>query len=199
MGELAEPVSRLIESFRKLPGIGTKSAQRMAFHILKMETSEADELAAAIVDMKRSIRHCSTCNSLTDVDPCRYCTQPNRSDRLLCVVEESHNILPIENTHEFNGRYHVLMGAISPLKGIGPDQLTIQGLVERLQGGSVEEIIIATNPNVEGETTAVYLSKLIKPLGIRVTRLGMGLPVGGDLDYADSVTMTKAIEGRREL
>jgi recombination protein RecR len=199
MGELAEPVDRLIEHFKRLPGIGTKSAQRMAFHILRMDTAEAEALAASIVDMKRSIRHCSICNSLTDVDPCRFCTHPNRSDKLLCVVEESHNILPIEKTHEFNGRYHVLMGAISPLKGIGPDELTIRGLIERLQSGTVEELIIATNPNVEGETTAVYLSKLIKPLGVRVTRLGMGLPVGGDLDYADSVTMTKAIEGRREL
>ena len=199
MGELAEPVDRLIEHFKKLPGVGTKSAQRMVFHILKMDSAEAEALAEAIVAMKRAIRHCSTCNSLTDVDPCRFCSHPNRTDRLMCVVEESHNILPIENTHEFHGRYHVLMGAISPLKGIGPDQLTIGGLVERLQSGTVEEIIIATNPNVEGETTAVYLSKLIKPLGIRVTRLGMGLPVGGDLDYADSVTMTKAIEGRREL
>ncbi len=199
MGNLAEPVTRLIENFRKLPGVGTKSAQRMAFHILKMEDAEAEQLASSIVDMKHSIRHCTTCNNLTDIDPCRFCTHPNRTDHLLCVVEESQNILSVENTHEFNGRYHVLMGAISPLKGIGPDQLTVRSLIERLQSGSVEEIIIATNPNVEGETTALYLSKLIKPLGIRVTRLAMGLPVGGDLDYADSVTMTKALEGRREL
>ena len=199
MGNLAEPVNGLIEHLRKLPGVGTKSAQRMAFHILKMETAEVEQLARSIIDMKNSIRHCTTCNNLTDVDPCHFCTQPNRSDRLLCIVEESHNILPVENTHEFNGRYHVLMGALSPLKGIGPDQLTIRSLMERLQSGPVEEIIVATNPNVEGETTALYLSKLIKPLGIRVTRLAMGLPVGGDLDYADSVTMTKALEGRREL
>ena len=199
MADLAEPVTRLIENFRKLPGVGTKSAQRMAFHILKMETTEAEQLAEAIVDMKRSIRHCTTCNNLTDVDPCHFCTHPKRNDHLLCIVEESHNILPVENTHEFNGRYHVLLGAISPLKGIGPDQLAIRSLIDRLQSGSVEEIIIATNPNVEGETTALYLSKLIKPLGIRVTRLAMGLPVGGDLDYADSVTMTKALEGRTEL
>ena len=199
MAEVAEPVSRLIENFRKLPGIGTKSAQRMAFHILKMESAEAEQLAASIVDMKRSIRHCTICNNLTEVDPCYFCTHPNRSDNILCIVEECQNILPVENTHEFNGRYHVLMGAISPLKGIGPDQLAIASLVERLRSGAVEEIIIATNPNVEGETTALYLSKLIKPLGIRVTRLAMGLPVGGDLDYADAVTMTKALEGRREL
>ncbi len=199
MGNLAEPVARLIQNFRKLPGIGTKSAQRMAFHILKMETAEAEQLASSIVDMKQSIHHCTTCSNLTDVDPCHLCTHPNRTDRLLCIVEESHNILSVENTHEFNGRYHVLMGALSPLKGIGPDQLTIRSLIDRLQSGSVEEIIIATNPNVEGETTALYLSKLIKPLGIRVTRLAMGLPVGGDLDYADAVTMTKALEGRIEL
>ena len=199
MGNLAEPVNRLIENFRKLPGVGTKSAQRMAFHILKMELAEAEQLASSIVDMKNSIRRCTTCNNLTDVDPCQFCTHPNRNDRLMCIVEESHNILPVENTHEFNGRYHVLMGALSPLKGIGPDQLSIRSLIERLQSGSFEEIVVATNPNVEGETTALYLSKLIKPLGIRVTRLAMGLPVGGDLDYADSVTMTKALEGRREL
>ncbi len=199
MGDLAEPVTRLIDSFRKLPGIGTKSAQRMAFHLLKVEASEAEQLADAIVEMKRLIRRCSTCNNLTDIDPCHFCTHPNRNDRLLCVVEESNNILPIESTHEFNGRYHVLLGALSPLKGIGPDQLAIVSLIERLQSGTVEEIIIATNPNVEGETTALYLSKLIKPLNIRVTRIAMGLPVGSDLDYADSVTMTKALEGRREL
>jgi recombination protein RecR len=199
MGDIAEPVERLIANFKKLPGIGSKSAQRMAFHILKMDTSEAEQLAAAIVDMKHTIRHCSTCGNLTDVDQCHFCTHPGRSDRSLCIVEESHNILPIENTHEFNGRYHVLMGAISPLKGVGPDQLNIKPLLERLEGGSIEEIIVATNPNVEGETTALYLSKLIKPLGIRVTRLAMGLPMGGDLDYADSVTMSKALEGRREL
>jgi recombination protein RecR len=199
MGNIAEPVERLIENFKKLPGIGAKSAQRMAFHILKMETTEVEQLASAIVDMKQSIRHCSTCSNLTDVDPCHFCTHPNRSDRMLCIVEESHNILPIENTHEFNGRYHVLMGAISPLKGIGPDQLNVKSLLERLHEGEIEEIIVATNPNVEGETTALYLSKLIKPLGIKVTRLAMGLPVGGDLDYADTVTMSKAIEGRREL
>ena len=199
MADIAEPVTRLVESFRKLPGIGTKSAQRMAFHLLRVEADEAEQLANAILEMKRSIRRCSTCNNLTDADPCHFCTHPNRNDRLLCVVEESNNILTIENTHEFNGRYHVLLGALSPLKGIGPDQLAIASLIERLQAGAVEEVIIATNPNVEGETTALYLSKLIKPLDIRVTRLAMGLPVGSDLDYADSVTMTKALEGRREI
>jgi recombination protein RecR len=199
MSDIAAPVERLIDNFKKLPGIGAKSAQRMAFHILKMESAEAEQLAAAIVDMKRSIRHCSTCGNLTDIDPCHFCIHPSRNDRLLCVVEESQNILSIENTHEFNGRYHVLMGAISPLKGIGPDQLNVKSLLGRLESGPVDEIIVATNPNVEGETTALYISRLIKPLGIKVTRLAMGLPVGGDLDYADSVTMSKALEGRREL
>ena len=196
---MAEPVERLIEQFKKLPGIGAKSAQRMAFHILKMDSAEAVKLASAIVDMKEQIRHCSTCSNLTDIDPCNFCTHPNRNDRELCIVEESHNIVPIESTHEFNGRYHVLMGAISPLKGIGPDQLNVKSLIKRLQSGTIQEIILATNPNVEGETTALYISKLVKPLGIKVTRLAMGLPVGGDLDYADSVTMSKALEGRQEL
>ena len=199
MGAVAEPVTRLIENFKKLPGIGAKSAQRMAFHILKMAPPEAEQLADAIREVKQKIRRCSTCNNLTDIDPCHFCTHPNRNDRVLCIVEESNNILPIESTHEFHGRYHILLGAISPLKGIGPDQLAVSSLIERLQAGTVEEIIIATNPNVEGETTALYLAKLIKPLGIRVTRLAMGLPVGSDLDYADSVTMTRALAGRTEL
>jgi len=199
MSGIAGPVTRLIENFRKLPGIGTKSAQRMAFFILKMTPEDAEELSRAIIDMKTSVRHCSVCNNLTDVDPCHFCTQPNRSGQLLCIVEEPQNILPIEATHAFGGRYHVLLGTISPLKGIGPDQLAIPSLLRRLENDGVQEIIIATNPNVEGETTALYLSKLIKPLGVRVTRLAMGLPVGGDLEYADAVTMAKALEGRRDL
>ena len=196
---MAEPVNRLIEQFRKLPGIGTKSAQRLAFFILKMETVEAGQLAESILEVKRTIRRCSVCNNLTDVDPCLFCTSPTRSDRLLCVVEESNNILPVEKTNSFNGRYHVLMGSLSPLKGITPDQLAINSLLLRLQSQTIEEVLIATNPNAEGETTALYLSRLIKPLGIRVTRLALGLPVGGDLEYADEVTMAKAIEGRRDL
>lgn len=199
MGNLAEPVERLIENFKKLPGIGAKSAQRMAFHILKMEPEGAEQLAHAIVDMRTRIHHCTTCGNLTDIDPCHFCTHPGRNDRLLCIVEESHNILPIENTHEFNGRYHVLMGAISPLKGVGPDQLNVKSLLARLQEHSIDEIIVATNPNVEGETTALYISRLVKPLDIKVTRLAMGLPMGGDLDYADTVTMSKALEGRRQI
>jgi recombination protein RecR len=197
--DFAEPVSRLVEQFKKLPGIGTKSAQRLAFFILKMDTQNATEFAESILEVKRSIRRCSQCNNLTDVDPCQYCTSATRSDRVLCVVEESNNILPVEKTHEFKGRYHVLMGSISPIRGVTPDQLGIPSLLQRLQSGTIEEVIVATNPNVEGETTALYLSRLIKPLGIRVTRLALGLPVGGDLEYADEVTMAKALEGRREL
>ena len=197
--DFAEPVNRLIEHFKKLPGIGTKSAQRLAFFVLKMDAADAGQLAESILEVKRSIRRCSTCNNLTDVDPCMYCSAPTRSDKLLCVVEESNNILPVEKTHSFNGRYHVLMGSLSPLKGITPDQLAITSLLQRLQSRNIEEVIVATNPNVEGETTALYLSRLIKPLGIRVTRLALGLPVGGDLEYADEVTMAKALEGRRDL
>jgi len=197
--DTAEPVNRLIEQFKKLPGIGTKSAQRLAFFVLKMEASSAGELAETILEVKRSIRRCSVCNNLTDVDPCQFCTAATRSDKLLCVVEESNNILAVEKTHTFSGRYHVLMGSLSPLKGITPDQLAINSLLQRLQSQLIEEVIIATNPNAEGETTALYLSRLIKPLGIRVTRLALGLPVGGDLEYADEVTMAKAIEGRREI
>jgi recombination protein RecR len=199
MADIAEPVSRLIDQFKKLPGIGTKSAQRLAFFVLKMNMADATELAESILEMKRTIRRCSICNNLTDVDPCQFCTQPTRSDRVLCIVEESNNILAVEKTHQFSGRYHVLMGSISPLKGVSPDQLGIPSLLQRLQSGTIEEVIVATNPNVEGETTALYLSRLIKPLGIRVTRLALGLPVGGDLEYADEVTMAKALEGRREI
>jgi len=197
--DVAEPVNRLIEQFKKFPGIGTKSAQRMAFFVLKMDAADAGQIAESILEVKRTIRRCSICNNLTDVDPCQFCSAPNRSDKLLCVVEESNNILPVEKTHTFNGRYHVLMGSLSPLKGVTPDQLAITSLLQRLQSHAVEEVLVATNPNVEGETTALYLSRLIKPLGIRVTRLALGLPVGGDLEYADEVTMAKAIEGRRDL
>jgi len=199
MGDVAEPVGRLIDQFKKLPGIGTKSAQRLAFFVLRMDAVDANQLAESILEVKRTIRRCSVCNNLTDVDPCQFCTHPKRSDKVLCIVEESNNILPVEKTHTFNGRYHVLMGSLSPLKGVTPDQLAIASLMRRLEAGGVEEVIVATNPNVEGETTALYLSRLIKPLGIRVTRLALGLPVGGDLEYADEVTMTKALEGRREL
>jgi recombination protein RecR len=199
MADVAEPVNRLIDQFKKLPGIGTKSAQRLAFFVLKMDAEDANQLAETIMEVKRSIRRCSVCNNLTDIDPCHFCSHPTRSEKVLCIVEESNNILPVEKTHTFNGRYHVLMGSLSPLKGVTPDRLAITSLLRRLESGTFEEVIVATNPNVEGETTALYLSKLIKPLGIRVTRLALGLPVGGDLEYADEVTMAKALEGRREL
>jgi recombination protein RecR len=193
-----EPVSRLIAELKELPGIGAKSAQRIAFHILRSNNDDAEQLARAIVDVKEKIVTCSTCNNVTDEDPCGYCTSPNRSSKVICVVEEPPNVVAIEKTHEFKGRYHVLMGSLSPLQGIGPEQLKIAGLLERLAGGEAEEVILATNPNVEGEATAIYLSKLIKPLGVRVTRIAMGVPVGSELDYADEVTMGKALEGRRE-
>jgi len=199
MRDYAAPLEILIEEFRKLPGIGTKSAQRLAFHIIRTSHKDADALAQAILRLKESIRYCSVCNNITDVDPCRYCTDPSRDRSLLCVLEEPHNLISIEKTREYRGLYHVLLGVLSPLQGIGPDQLKIKGLIDRLQGGEVKEIILATNPNVEGEATALYLSKLIKPLGVKVTRIATGVPAGGDLDYADEVTVSKALEGRRDF
>lgn len=199
MPDFAEPIERLISELKRLPGIGQKTAQRLAFHLLRAAKDEALALAEAIRVAKETIRLCSVCGNITDADPCLYCTAPSRHRRTICVVEEPHNILPIEKTRQYNGLYHVLGGALRPLEGVGPEQLRIKGLIERLKGGQVEEIIIATNPNAEGEATAVYLSKLIKPLGIRVTRIGVGIPVGSDLEYADEVTMSKAMEGRREL
>jgi len=193
-----EPVSRLIAELKELPGIGAKSAQRITFHILRANKDDADHLARAIVDVKEKIVTCSVCNNVTDDDPCVYCMSPERNGRLMCVVEEPPNVVAIERTHEFKGRYHVLMGSLSPLSGIGPEQLKVKGLLARLADGEVEEVILATNPNVEGEATAIYLSKLIKPLGVKVTRIAMGIPVGSELDYADEVTMGKALEGRRE-
>ncbi len=198
MKDYPEPVSRLIAELKELPGIGIKSAQRIAFHILRAGEEDARHLARAIVDVKEKIVTCSVCNNVTDDDPCIYCSSPDRNPRLMCVVEEPPNVVTIERTHEFKGRYHVLMGSLSPLSGIGPEQLKIQGLLTRLGEGEVEEVILATNPNVEGEATAIYLSKLIKPLGVKVTRIAMGIPVGSELDYADEVTMGKALEGRRE-
>jgi recombination protein RecR len=193
-----EPVSRLIAELKGLPGIGAKSAQRIAFHILRTGAAEAEHLARAILDVKERIVTCSICNNVTDDDPCMYCTSPERNPKLLCVVEEPPNVVAIEKTHEFKGRYHVLMGSLSPLQGIGPEKLKIRSLLERLSKEEVEEVILATNPNVEGEATAIYLSKLIKPLGVRVTRIAMGIPVGSELDYADEITVGKALEGRRE-
>ena len=198
MRDYPEPVSRLIAELKSLPGIGAKSAQRIAFHILRASVDEAEHIARAILDVKEKIATCSICNNITDGDRCFFCSSPERNGKLLCVVEEPPNVVAIEKTHEFKGRYHVLMGSLSPLQGIGPEELKIKGLLARLEKGEVEEVILATNPNVEGEATAIYLSKLIKPLGVRVTRIAMGIPVGSDLDYADEVTVGKALEGRRE-
>jgi len=199
MPDFAAPITQLVDQLRKLPGIGQKTAQRLAFHILRRPPEEAAALANAIRDAKEKIRQCSVCNNITDTDPCLYCTGPSRDPKLICVVEEPHNIFAVERTRTFSGLYHVLGGSLSPIQGIGPDQLKIRSLIERLKGGVVAEIIIATNPTAEGEATAVYLSKLLKPLGIKVTRIGMGIPVGSDLEYADEITMLKAMEGRREL
>src|ERR1700704_5916443 len=192
MADFAEPVERLIDQLKHLPGIGAKTAPRLA-------PEDALALADAIRDAKLNMRFCSVCNNITDADPCLYCTGPTRNRKTICVVEEPHNIMAIEKTRQYGGLYHVLGGALAPLRGIGPDQLHLKSLIERLKGGTVEEIIIATNPNAEGEATAMYLSKLIKPLGVRVTRIGVGIPVGSDLEYADEVTMMKAMEGRRDL
>jgi len=200
MPDYAEPITRLIQQLKRLPGIGQKSAERMAFHILNnWSKEEAGVLAEALLDVKEKIGYCSVCNNITDVDPCQYCSDATRNPKLICVVQQPHNIVSVEKTRQYDGAYHVLMGALSPLSGVGPDQLKIKGLLERMKAGVIEEIILATNPNVEGEATAVYLSKLLKPLGVRVSRIAMGIPVGSDLDYADEVTMTKALEGRREM
>jgi len=199
MPDFAAPIERLIDQLKHLPGIGQKTAQRLAFHLLRIPAEDALALADAIRDAKQNIRPCSVCHNITDTDPCLYCTGANRSRRTICVVEEPHNIMAIEKTRTYNGLYHVLGGSLSPLQGRGPDQLFIKSLIERLKGGTVEEIIIATNPTAEGEATAIYLSKLLKPLGVRVTRIGVGIPVGADLEYADEITMLKAMEGRREL
>src|ERR1700722_1320769 len=199
MPDFAEPIARLIDELKHLPGIGQKSAQRLAFHILRVPSEEALGLAEAIRDAKLHIRECSVCNNITDADPCFYCTSATRNHKTICVVEEPHNIMAIEKTRQYDGLYHVLGGALAPLRGIGPDQLKLKSLIERLKGGTVEEIILATNPTAEGEATAGYVSKLIKPLGVRVTRIGVGIPVGSDMEYADEITMLKAMEGRREL
>ncbi len=199
MPDYALSVSRLIDELKRLPGIGQKTAQRLAFYLLRVDREQAMALSDAIREAKEKIRECSICNNITDTDPCFYCSSPTRNRKTICVIEEPPNILAVEKTRQFSGLYHVLGGALSPLQGVGPDQLKIKSLIERLKGGAVEEIIIATNPTAEGEATAVYLSKLIKPLGVRVTRIAMGIPVGSDLEYADEVTMLKAMEGRRDL
>jgi recombination protein RecR len=193
-----EPVSKVIDELRRLPGIGPKSAQRIAFHLLRGTREEADRLSSAIGALMEGIRTCSLCNAITDLEVCALCADPGRSDRLVCVVEEPYNLLTVERTRDFRGRYHVLHGSLSPLQGVGPDELRVQGLLDRVRRGGVEEIILATSPTVEGEATAVYLARLLKPLGPKVTRIAMGVPVGSDLEWADEVTMAKAIEGRRE-
>jgi recombination protein RecR len=199
MLDYAEPVTKLIDELKRLPGIGHKSAQRLAFHILRADRAEADRLIEAITEVKERIILCSTCNNITDVDPCRYCTSPARDKGIILVVEEPFNIVAFEKTREYKGLYHVLHGALSPIRGIGPDDLKIKNLLERLRTHEVREIILATNPNTEGEATANYLSKLLRPLGTRITRIAMGIPVGSDLEYADEVTMHKALANRHEM
>ena len=196
---LPEPLARLIEQLQKLPGIGAKGAQRLAFHVLKNPRDDAERLCEAIRDVKEQVTYCSICNNITATDPCVFCSSDSRDPRIVCVVEEPQNVMVVEKTREFRGRYHVLMGVLSPLHGIGPDDLKIKGLLERVGAGGTEEVIIATSPTVEGEATALYLARLLKPLGVRVTRIAMGIPVGSDLEYADEVTMTRAMEGRRDI
>lgn len=193
------PLARLIEQLQRLPGIGAKSAQRLAFHVLKTPREEVERLAAALREVKEQMTYCSVCSNITDADPCAFCRAADRDHRVICVVEEPQNVAAIEKTHGFKGVYHVLMGALSPLQGVGPDDLKIRSLLARVEAGGVEEIILATNPNVEGEATAIYLARLLKPLGVRVTRIAMGVPVGSDLEYTDEITMQKALEGRRTL
>jgi recombination protein RecR len=193
------PLAKLIEQLQRLPGIGAKSAQRLAYHILKTPREEVDRLADAMREVKERITYCSTCSNITDVDPCFFCASASRDHRVVCVVEEPENVNAVEKTRQYSGVYHVLMGALSPLHGVGPDDLKIKDLLARVADGAVQEVILATNPNVEGEATAIYLAKLLKPLGVKVTRIAMGVPVGSDLEYADDVTMQRAMEGRREV
>jgi recombination protein RecR len=199
MADFAEPLARLIAEVKRLPGVGQKSAQRIAFYILRAKREDAERLAAAIIDVKDNLGLCVECNNISDSELCPFCRNPHRDRSKICIVEEPLNILPIETTRTFEGLYHVLHGSISPLKGIGPEQLRIKELLERLGGGLVQEIILATNPTVEGEATAVYLARLLKPLGVKVTRIAMGIPVGSDLEFADEVTMSKSLENRREM
>ena len=199
MPDFAEPLARLITEFKRLPGIGQKSAQRLAFHVLRASREDAEHLAQAVLDVKDKLGLCGVCNNISESDLCLFCSDSARDNKVVCVVEEPHNIVGIETTREFQGRYHVLHGALSPLRGVGPEALKIKGLVERIGHGEIAEVIIATNPTVEGEATAVYLARLLKPLGVKVTRIGMGIPVGSDLEFADEVTISKAMEGRREM
>jgi len=195
----APPLANLINELTRLPGVGGKSASRIAYYILKRTAGEAEALANAIVEVKSKIFRCSICNNMTDVEPCAICSDPRRDASVICVVEEAFNIPTIESTRDFRGLFHVLLGALSPLKGVGPHDIDVAGLIKRVQAGGVREVIVATNPNVEGEATALYLAQQLKPLDVKTTRLAFGLPVGGDLEYADQVTMAKALEGRREI
>ncbi len=199
MRQYAKPLAKLIAELGRLPGIGGKSAQRLAFHILSLSDAEAQSLAGAILEAKEKMRYCSVCGNLTDEDPCRICSDPSRSRDVICVVESPRDVSAMERIREYNGLYHVLNGAISPIDGIGPDDINLRSLIVRLQENDVKEVILATNPNIEGEATAMYISRLIKPAGIKVSRIAHGIPVGGDLEYADEVTLSKAMEGRREL
>lgn len=194
-----EPMGRLIAQLRKLPGIGPRTAQRLSFHILDISAEEAKQLVGAIGEAREKVRHCSICGNLATEDPCRLCSNPNRDRSIICVLQDPRDLVAMERTHEYRGLYHVLGGVISPMEGIGPDELRVKELIKRLQDGTVKEVVLATDLNAEGEVTATYLARLIKPLGIKTTRLAHGLPVGGDLEYADQVTLAKAMEGRREL
>jgi recombination protein RecR len=199
MSKFAEPMSRLIDELKKLPGVGSKSAQRYAFHILRGTDEDAEALAGAIREIKAALRLCSVCNNITDVDPCDYCSSPSRNQRLVCVVEEPTNIAALEKGHGYHGVYHVLHGTLSPIHGVGPEHLRISNLLVRAESGGVDEVILATNPTVEGEATAVFLARQLKPSGVRVTRIATGIPAGSDIEYADEVTLQRAIEGRREM
>jgi recombination protein RecR len=196
---LPAPLTDLIDQLRRLPGIGTKGAQRLAFHILKTPREETERLCDAIRGVKERVTYCSVCNNITDADPCVFCSGSSRDQRMICVVEEPQNVNVVEKTGGFKGAYHVLMGVLSPLQGVGPDDLKIKGLLDRVAAGHVEEVILATSPTVEGEATALYLARLLKPVGVKVTRIAMGIPVGSDLEYADEITMNRAMEGRREV
>ena len=199
MAQYAKPLANLIAQLSRLPGIGGKTAQRLAFHILSMDEESAEKLADAIMDAKKTMKYCSVCGNLTDVDPCPLCRDPSRDDSVICVVETPRDVAAMERIREFKGRYHVLHGVISPMDGIGPEDINLKSLIVRLQQNDVKEVILATNPNIEGEATAMYIARLLKPAGIKVTRIAHGIPVGGDLEYADEVTLSKAMEGRREL
>lgn len=194
-----EPIAKLIDAFSRLPGIGPKTAARLAFFVLRMKEEDVIDFAKALVSVKRNLTYCSVCCNITDTDPCRICSDKLRDASVICAVQEPKDVVAMERTREFNGQYHVLHGAISPMEGVGPDDIRIAELVKRLGDDRVQELILATNPNIEGEATAMYLSRLVKPFGIKVTRIAHGLPVGGDLEYADEITLSKALEGRREL